>query len=223
MNYSSLIDQYRDKVLQYKAEGKKVFASSSFQTHSIPMLKILSEIDKDIPVVFLNTGFLFPETMVYRDLICDLYGLTPLNLVAATPRSMQKDGAGRFLFASDPDYCCHINKVLPMEPILQTYDVWINGVRADQNANRSRMKEEQPTPQGALRYHPMLPWTNPMIWAYIREHDIPRHPLDSQGYNSIGCEPCTRRIDHTQTGDERMARWFGMNKTECGLHTELIK
>lgn len=200
-----------------------MFASSSFQTHSIPMLHLIAQIDPEIPVVFLNTGFLFPETMAYRDLIADLYGLKIINLSSATPRGMQKDEAGRFLFTSDPDYCCHINKVEPMEPILLSYDIWVNGVRADQNANRSRMKEEQPTPQGAMRYHPMLPWTNQMIWSYIKEYDIPRHPLDSEGYNSIGCEPCTRKIDPMLMGDERMARWFGMNKTECGLHTELIK
>lgn len=223
MEYLPLIENTRTKILQYKEQGKKLFMSSSFQTHSIPMLRVISEIDPTIPVVFLNTGFLFPETMVYRDLICELYGLQPLNLSAATPRSMQKDASGRFLFASDPDYCCHINKVVPMEPILHDYDVWINGVRADQNANRSRMKEEQQTPQGALRFHPMLNWTNKMIWAYIKEHDIPRHPLESQGYSSIGCEPCTRKVDPSQLTDERMARWFGMNKTECGLHTELIK
>ena len=110
-----------------------------------------------------------------------------------------------------------------MEPILRTYDVWINGVRADQNANRAKMKEEQPTPQGAMRYHPMLTWTKQMIWAYINEYKIPHHPLDKEGYTSIGCEPCTRKIDVSQMADERMARWFGLNKTECGLHTELIK
>lgn len=224
MEYISLVEQIRKKLLQYKEEGKKVFASSSFQTHSIPMLHIISQIDNTIPVVFLNTGFLFPETLVYKDLICDLYGLTSIDVSSDTPRSMQKDANGRFLFASDPDYCCHLNKVVPMEPILRTYDIWVNGVRADQNANRKNMKEEQMTPQGALRYHPMLQWTNKMIWAYIKEFDIPRQPLESQGYSSsIGCEPCTRKVDPSAYTDERMARWFGMNKTECGLHTELIK
>lgn len=223
MEYLPFIAQAEQKILQYKEEGKKMFASSSFQTHSIPMLHMISQIDKSIPVVFLNTGFLFPQTIAYKDLIADIYGLEVITVASATPRSMQKDNAGRFLFASDPDYCCHINKVLPMEPILRSHDVWINGVRADQNANRSKMKEEQRTPQGAMRYHPMLPWTNKMIWRYIKEFDIPRHPLEAEGYSSIGCEPCTRKVDPSAHTDERMARWFGMNKTECGLHTELIK
>jgi phosphoadenosine phosphosulfate reductase len=96
-------------------------------------------------------------------------------------------------------------------------------VRADQNANRAAMKEEQATPQRAMRYHPMLHWTKQMIWAYIKEYKIPHHQLDKEGYTSIGCEPCTRKIDPSLMNDERMARWFGLNKTECGLHTELIK
>ena len=110
-----------------------------------------------------------------------------------------------------------------MEPYLQQYDIWINGVRADQNAHRANMKEEQATPQRAMRYHPMLPGTKQMIWKYIKENKIPQHPLENEGYTSIGCEPCTRKIDPTMMQDERMARWFGLNKTECGLHTELIK
>lgn len=106
-----------------------------------------------------------------------------------------------------------------MEPVMMEYDVWINGIRADQNANRRNMKVEQPAPHDCLRFHPMLDWSNKMIYEYINEHDLPRHPLDDKGYQSIGCEPCTRKFD---LNNERDARWFGMNKTECGLHTELV-
>ncbi|MCB9032915.1 MAG: phosphoadenylyl-sulfate reductase [Chitinophagales bacterium] len=200
-----------------------MFASSSFQTHSLPMLHILAQIDNSIPVYFLNTGYLFPQTIQYKDEIANLFNIKVIDVKSATPRNMQKDYAGRLLFTSDPDFCCHLNKVAPMEPILQSHDIWINGVRADQNANRANMKEEQATPQGAMRYHPMLQWTKPMIYAYIKEHNIPKHPLENDGYTSIGCEPCTRKIDLSLMQDERMARWFGLNKTECGLHTELIK
>lgn len=108
-----------------------------------------------------------------------------------------------------------------MEPILKSKDVWINGIRADQNANRAGMKEEEQTPQGAMRYHPMLSWTSKDIFDYRKEFDLPPHPLEAKGYLSIGCEPCTRRLLPSE--DERSARWFGMNKVECGLHTDLIK
>jgi phosphoadenosine phosphosulfate reductase len=223
MSFETEIDSIRTKLEAYKAEGKLMFAGSSFQTHSIPMLHILSLIDTTIPIYFLNTGYLFPQTIEYKNQIAELFGIKVIDLKSSTPRNMQKDSNGRLLFTSDPDFCCHLNKVAPMEPILQTHDIWINGVRADQNANRAKMKEEQRTPQRAMRYHPMLKWTKQMIWAYIKEFNIPHHPLDAAGYTSIGCEPCTRKIDPTQMGDERMARWFGLNKTECGLHTELIK
>lgn len=223
MAFEEEIEKIQTKIEAYKKDGKKLFASSSFQTHSIPMLHILSIVDNTIPIYFLNTGYLFPQTIEYKDEIARLYNLQVIDQKSATPRYMQKDQNGRLLFTSDPDFCCHLNKVAPMEPILHTYDIWINGVRADQNENRAKMKEEQPTPQRAVRYHPMLHWTKQMIWNYIKVNDIPHHPLDKFGYTSIGCEPCTRKIDASQMGDERMARWFGLKKTECGLHTDLIK
>ncbi len=223
MQFVEDIRRIENKINEYQKAGKLMFASSSFQTHSIPMMHIISLIDNTIPILFLNTGYLFPKTITYKDQIADLYNLNVIDVKSATPRNMQKDYNGRLLFASDPDFCCHLNKVQPMEPYLQQYDIWINGVRADQNANRANMKEEQATPQRAMRYHPMLPWTKQMIWKYIKENKIPLHPLENEGYTSIGCEPCTRKIDPTMMQDERMARWFGLNKTECGLHTELIK
>jgi phosphoadenosine phosphosulfate reductase len=211
------------KIESYKKANKSMFISSSFQTHSIPLLHILSQIDNSIPVVFLNTGYLFPETILYRDKIAALYNLNIINLTSNVPRHMQKDAQNKLLFTSDPDYCCHINKVAPLEPLLWSYDIWINGIRADQNSNRKSMDEEVPTPQRAMRYHPMLNWSNKMIWNYIKTHNIPHHPLDSKGYSSIGCEPCTRKTYMDTNGDERLSRWFGLNKTECGLHTELVK
>ena len=101
-----------------------------------------------------------------------------------------------------------------------TYDVWVNGVRADQSAVRKQMKTLQPAPFDTLRFHPILDWSSKEIYQYRKAYDLPEHPLDSQGYQSIGCAPCTRKID---LNNERDARWFGMNKTECGLHTDLIQ
>ncbi len=101
-----------------------------------------------------------------------------------------------------------------------THDVWINGIRADQSDQRKAMQEEEAAPHNSLRYHPMLNWNARMIHAYVREYNLPSHPLEADGYLSIGCEPCTSRF--LSNGNERNARWFGMNKTECGLHTQLI-
>lgn len=213
--------RFKEKIRQYAESGKKVFASSSFQTHSIPMLKLISEIDNNIPIYFLNTGFHFPETYTYRDQIAGLYNLRVINLESPIPKIRQKDSEGRLMFSSDPDQCCFLNKTLPMEPILGQYDVWITGVRKDQNENRRNFDYEVAGTHGVLRFHPMLYWTRQMIWAYIRENDIPRHPLENAGYISIGCEPCTSKYDFNNAA-ERDGRWSGLKKTECGLHTDLI-
>lgn len=212
------IENIKKYIKNYKKEGLKIFVTSSFQTHSIPLLHILSEIDNSIPVMFINTGYLFPETLTFRDDIVKLFNLNLVNVTTTVSRIYQKDCNGNFLFTSDPDRCCYINKTQPMEPILAGHDIWINGIRADQNANRKNMKVEQDGAFNCKRFHPILDWNNKMIYNYIKEHHLPKHPLDEKGYLSIGCEPCTRKFDIT---NERSGRWFGLNKTECGLHTDL--
>ncbi|MBC7451372.1 MAG: phosphoadenylyl-sulfate reductase [Cytophagales bacterium] len=207
------------KIRSYQEKGLKLFTSSSFQTHSIVLLHVLSEIDHSIPVYFINTGYHFPETVTYRDQIADLLNLNLKVVSSATPRNMQKDAEGRLLFTSDPDYCCYLNKVQPLDAVLPEYDIWINGVRADQSAVRKGFNIEQPAPHNTTRFHPMLDWDVRMIEKYIKEHNIPRHPLEEKGYLSIGCEPCTRKFDPETYN--RQGRWFGLNKTECGLNTDL--
>ena len=210
----------RQKVEQYANEGKRMFTTSSFQTHSIPMLHIISEIDDSIPVYFINTGYLFPETVSFRDEVAARLNLKIVDLKSDTPKYMQKGANGKLMFAIDPDHCCYLNKTQPVESVLATHDVWINGVRADQSAVRKAMKIEQLAPFDSLRFHPMLDWDKRKIYAYIKEHNLPKHPLDDKGYISIGCEPCTRKMDLDM--QEREARWFGLNKVECGLHTDLV-
>jgi len=204
----------------YRAQGKSIFTSSSFQTHSLVMLHIISRIDPAIKVYFLNTGYLFPETVAFKDEVGETFGLNVIDIKPNTPKELQRDASGRLMYTSDPDHCCYLNKTQPMERILASHDVWINGVRADQSAIRKAMKVEQTAPFETIRFHPMLDWTNRDIFAYIKEYDLPRHPLDSKGYASIGCEPCTRKLDLDM--QEREARWYGLNKVECGLHTDLI-
>lgn len=198
-----------------------MFTTSSFQTHSLVMLHIISRVDRSIPVYFINTGYLFPETVAFKDRVAEEFGLTVVDLKPGTPKFMQRDAEGKLMFASDPDYCCYLNKTQPMETVLASFDIWINGIRGDQSAVRKAMQVEQPAPFDTIRFHPMLDWTNREIYAYIKEHDLPRHPLEAQGYISIGCEPCTRKPDPEMM--ERESRWFGLNKVECGLHTDLVK
>jgi phosphoadenosine phosphosulfate reductase len=214
------VESIKNKLSEYNQKSLKMFTTSSFQTHSIVLLHILSQIDKSIPVYFINTGYHFPETISFRDQITDLLKLNMKDVSSFTPRNMQKDAQGKLLFASDPDFCCYLNKVQPLEPILAEHDVWINGVRADQSSVRKTFKEEESAPHGVVRFHPMLDWTTKSIELYIKEHKLPRHPLEAKGYLSIGCEPCTRKFD--LEFNAREGRWYGLNKTECGLNTDLI-
>jgi len=214
-------EQIEEKIYGYKEEGKHLFTTSSFQTHSLVMLHILSRIDRSIPVYFINTGYLFPETVAFRDEVVSQFGLTIVDLKPDTPKYLQREPNGKLMFTTDPDHCCYLNKTQPMESVLASHDVWINGVRADQSTVRKAMKVEQAAPFDSLRFHPMLDWDNRQIFTYIKEYKLPRHPLDALGYASIGCEPCTRKPDLEM--QEREARWFGLNKVECGLHTDLIE
>ncbi|MEJ2004563.1 MAG: phosphoadenylyl-sulfate reductase [Cyclobacteriaceae bacterium] len=214
-------EEIRDRIRKYSDEGKNMFTTSSFQSHSLVLLHMISRIDRDIPVIFINTGYHFPETVEFRKEVSERFGLNTIDLRPSTPKYMQRDSEGRLLFTSDPDHCCYLNKTMPVDALLRKYDVWINGVRADQSSVRKRMDTEQEAPHNTIRFHPMLDWNSRMIYAYQKEHDLPRHPLEARGYVSIGCEPCTRKVDPDMM--EREARWYGMSKAECGLHTDLIK
>lgn len=220
--YKEQVSFFRENILSYQEKGLKVFASSSFQSHSIPMLHIISEIDKKIPVFFLNTGYHFPETLQYRTQIAETLGINVIDLKSPISKNLQREPDGRLYFASDPNHCCFLNKTLPMEPILAEYDVWITGVRRDQNANRQNFPFEAKGPKDTLRFHPMLDWNGRMIGTYMNDHKLPRHPLEAKGYLNIGCAPCTAKYSATEDTTGRGSRWAGLKKTECGLHTDLM-
>ena len=215
-----IFEEIERQIKLYKHQGKRLFATSSFQTQSVVLLHIISQIDKSIPVYFMSTGYLFPETTQYKDLLQTKFDLNIFDLKPIVPKILQKDNQGNLLFTSDPDYCCFLNKVQPLDSVLAEHDVWINGVRADQSKVRSELFVEDFAPHNVVRFHPMLDWTKQMVYSYIKEFELPKHPLDEKGFVSIGCEPCTRKM--IITDDERMGRWFGLNKTECGLNTDLI-
>ena len=215
------LEQIKKKIEGYRSQGKRIFTSSSFQTHSIPLLHLISRIDPTIPVYFLNTGYHFPETIEFRDQIVELLKLNLVDLKPSTPKNMQLDPEGKLLFTSDPDHCCYLNKTQPMEQVLMSFDVWINGIRAEQNAFRKDMQVEQIAKHNVVRFHPLIGWTGKRIFEYRKEFSLPAHPLESFGYYSIGCEPCTRKVDLEM--QEREARWYGLNKTECGLNTDLTE
>lgn len=221
ISISALIDRIGEKLDGYKSSGLTTFVSSSFQSHSLPLLHIISRFQPETPVYFLNTGFHFPETMAFRHVIADLMGLNIIDVSSPVSKAGQRDEGGKFFFVNNPDHCCYLNKVLPMEPVIAQHDVWINGVRRDQTKFRATLQEEEPLSDGKLRYHPMLDWTSKMIWEYRKEYNLPEHPLEAQGYLSIGCMPCTRSFQETEAS--RQGRWAGMSKEECGIQTEFVK
>ena len=209
-----------DHLCDQIGKGKRVIASSSFQTHSIPMLAIAAGAGR-IPVYFLDTGFHFPETLSYRDSIATMFDLDVRSLRSPVTKVAQRSPSGNLLFVDDPDYCCYLNKTAPMEAEASECDVWVSGVRRSQNANRNTFDMHMDGPGRSRRFHPMLEWTDEMIDDFVLDFDIPPHPLDDQGYTSVGCAPCTSRAPDGV--DPRDARWAGLQKTECGLHIELVQ
>jgi phosphoadenosine phosphosulfate reductase len=214
MNFAEI----RDQIKHYEKLEKRMFTTTSLQTHSIVLLHILSRINRSIPIYFINTGYHFPETMKFREQVSKALNIEINMLESPVSKHLQKD-RGNLLFTTDPDHCCYLNKIAPVDELLMSMDVWINGVRAVQNENRRNLNVEEIAAHDTLRFHPLLDWTDKMIYDYIREFKLPHHPRELKGYVSIGCEPCTRKA----FGDNyRDARWYGQNKTECGLNTELI-
>ena len=165
----------------------------------------------------MDTGFHFPETLAYRDSLAARFGL---NVRTVTP-AIGHDGFRRQhgnLYRSNPDLCCHINKVEPLREVKRGLLAWVTGIRRDQTETRKATPILTQERSGQFKICPMATWTSKDIWTYINQHDLPVHPLLSQGYLSIGCAPCTRPA--TAGDDERSGRWAASAKTECGIHLD---
>lgn len=198
--------------------GADAAATSSFQTQSVPLLHLIAQTVPELPILFLDTGFHFSETLEFRDHLQEEFGLNVHSLTTQLGHDgfREKHGA---LHRRDPDLCCHINKVKPLERALDDYAVWVSGIRRDQTDERKGTPVVSQLDDGLYKVCPMVSWTSRDIWQYMNEHDLPAHPLFEEGFFSIGCAPCTRRPGHG--GDERDGRWAGMDKQECGLHTDV--
>ena len=210
----------RAQLEEFVNSEAKIFTTSSFQTQSLPLLHIISGITGCRTVYMTDTGYLFPETQSFARSIASLLDLELRTVASTVPKFSQTDIHGRLLYASDPDLCCELNKVAPLEPVLISHDIWINGVRRDQTDARAALSKFEEAQFGCTRYHPMLDWSAREIFYYRKCFALPEHPLEAEGYHSVGCQPCTVKFE--DEGNQRNARWFGMNKTECGLNTSLI-
>lgn len=216
------IEQIEDEILSFSKKEKKIFMTSSLQTHSIPLVHIIHNIDSEIPIFFLDTGYHFTETIEFKEQLKKEFSFNIVEVRSEIPRINQRDANGNLMYTSDPDYCCYINKVKPLEPILKEFDIWISGVRKSQTKHREQLGKTKLGKHDTLHYHPILEWDSKMIYQYRNEFNLPEHPLEQFGYFSVGCMPCTRKIDLNSESD-RDTRWFGLNKNECGLHTETIE
>jgi len=190
---------------------------SSFGADSVVLLHMVSQIDPNTPVVFVDTGQHFEETLSYRDALVARLGLT--NLINAEPDAAvtAAEDPEKFLFASDPDRCCDIRKVEPLARALDGYDAWITGRKGFQSATRSRVPLFE-AEGDRVKVNPLVGWSASDLLDYIRAADLPPHPLVAKGFPSIGCLPCTSRVAPGE--DPRAGRWRGRTKSECGIHTE---
>lgn len=202
---------------------------SSFGAESAVLLHMVADIDPTVPVLMLNTGKLFGETLRYRDRLQEKLGLTDLRSIGPLPSDLAQADPHGALWNADADACCHVRKVLPLERALTPFRASITGRKRFQTSTRAAMHpiEEElirgtgEKPSGATRFkiNPLAYWGEEELNGYLDEHKLPKHPLVKDGYRSIGCMPCTDRV--AEGGDYRDGRWKGSNKDECGIHVSL--
>ena len=190
---------------------------SSFGADSAVLLHMVSMIKPDAQVVFLDTGFHFPETLVYRNQLVETLGLKNVRSASVDPIAEKRLDAGRRLHLSNPDSCCQLRKVSVLDRHLRMNDAWISGQRRSQSMTRSSVAfVEVDEARGKLKFNPLANWSHSDIAAYKAEHALPEHPLVARGFPSISCRPCTSAVKDGE--DQRAGRWRGQQKLECGLH-----
>jgi phosphoadenosine phosphosulfate reductase len=190
---------------------------SSFGADSAVLLHMIAGVDKRTPIVFVDTGQHFPETLRYRDELCARLGLENVIVADPDPALLATEDPENFLFASDPDRCCEIRKVQPLAKALEGYEAWITGRKGFQSATRARVPLFE-AEGDRVKVNPLVGWSATDLLNYIREAGLPPHPLVAKGYPSIGCLPCTSPVRPGE--DARAGRWRGRGKVECGIHTE---
>ena len=193
---------------------------SSFGAESAVLLHMVAAIDPDVPVVFTNTQKMFGETLAYRDELTERLGFTDLRVYRPDPRLLAAKDRTGLRWSYDPDGCCAIRKVEPLQRALAPFDAWISGRKGFQSGTRAALplfELDREHPGGSkLKLNPLAGWSKAALDAYFAEHELPRHPLESEGYLSIGCAPCTSKVRPGE--DPRAGRWRGWDKVECGIH-----
>ena len=188
---------------------------SSFGAESAVLLDLVAGIDRATPVIFLDTGKLFPETLAYRDELVERLGLSDVREIRPPVDLLAARDPGGELWRRDPDACCALRKVAPLAEALAGFDAWITGRKRHHGAARAALDAIEAV-DGRLKINPLADWSAARIEAETAARGLPRHPLQDLGFASIGCVTCTRRLELGEAA--RAGRWAGLAKTECGIH-----
>lgn len=209
LKYTKLSFRQRIEEIYKDFEAEEIMLTSSFAATSAFLLKIFSEVNKNQPVFFIDTGFHFEETLLYKEQLEKAYGLNVRSIKALAEEHEATVKAKTWL--QNPDQCCYVNKVKPLDLIKEKFSLWVSGLMEWQSDHRASLNIFE-TRGGILKFYPLLDLTREDRDAYIGEHQLPFHPLKAKGYQSIGCTHCTI------PGEDREGRWNNNPKTECGLH-----
>lgn len=193
----------------------RIAVASSFGIESAVLLKLVADVAPATPVLFLNTGMLFAQTEQYQRKLSDHLGLTDVRVIGPNPDHIKEYDPASTLHQSEPDHCCHLRKVLPMQRALGGFDAWITGRKRFQGGERTGLPVIEHDGRH-FKINPIADWGMERIREAFEGYDLPKHPLEEAGYKSVGCYPCTRAA--APGDDSRSGRWAGSDKTECGIH-----
>lgn len=195
----------------------RIAVVSSFGADSALLLSMTAEIDRTVPVLFLETGQHFPETLAYRNEFAAALGLSGVRDIRPDVNALSVRDPDAVLYAFDPDACCTLRKTEPLKRALAPFAAWVTGRRKSQATTRSAMRQVEWV-DGRMKFNPLADWTDADVASELQRRDLPRHHLVDQGYLSIGCAPCTKPAQPGK--DPRSGRWAGTPKTECGIHRQ---
>ena len=207
------------KIIEWslKVFGEGLTIATGFGAEGMVLIDMASRVTTQLDVFFLDTGFLFEETYDLRRRVEDRYGIQILSYLPELSPEEQEARFGAELWKRDPDLCCRIRKLEPLQQALAGRDAWMTAIRRDQTAARRDARAvEWDFRWELVKVNPLVTWNREQVWEYIRANDVPYNPLQGRGYSSIGCTHCTRPVRPGE--DERAGRWEGREKTECGLH-----
>ena len=212
-----LRDAHPREILRAAVElyGDELALVSSFGSESAVLLHLAAQVKPDIPVLFLDTGMLFGQTLDYRRQLAAKLGLTDVRDLRPLYQDLATADPEAKLWQTDTDACCHVRKVLPLDRALADFDGWITGRKRFHGGARLALPVVEQA-ERQVKFNPLANWSKEDLDAYAAEYALPAHPLVAQGFPSIGCWPCTHPVEDGQ--DVRAGRWAGQDKTECGIH-----